>query len=770
MNNPLRHSLRISVAVSLTLLALLAISSSLLAADFPCEVANAAIAWTGGQVATGIVLVVLVTGLALFFSIRHMKRAAARRAEAEVYANLLIESASDGVIGVTTKGHIRFVNRAALRLLGYDNAELLLGQDMHDLMHHPDGSRYCADDSPVHACSTGGESLRMENETFRCRDGSPLPVNYSCAPILRDGSFDGVLVTFRDISERRQTAERLRLLSAALQAAASGIVITDRQGEILWVNSAICELTGYPEAELLGRNMRIINSGLKDAEFYRELWERILAGHPWRGEWVNRRRDGSLYSEEATITPVLDEQGKVTHFIGIKQDITSRTLTEVALQQSNEQLSLAISASKKAEETLQESVAALDETNRQLVQASERANELALQAERANAAKSRFLATMSHEIRTPMHAIIGTCHLLQDTALAPKQDRYLRTINGSARSLLGIINDILDFSKIEAGMLGIQQVELRLSEVIGELRDLFSASIAEKGLKLRISIDPEAPSLLLGDPMRLSQILNNLLSNAVKFTRHGFVSLDIAVVGQTGERVELEFNVRDTGTGFPAEDQAQLFQPFTQVDGSPTRKYGGTGLGLAICRQLTTLMGGDIRGESINGKGSIFSFRLPFTVVPGTSTLSAGTEVSPGWLRFNGERVLLVEDNDIIQLMAQELLENAGLEVSIAVNGAEAMEKVLAGDFDLVLMDGQMPVMDGLTATRGIRALETSDRPRLPIIAVTANAMEADVRASLAAGADGHLAKPFTPTQLFAAISRWIAPVRGSSDDRDLSK
>ena len=842
----------------------------ILAANFPCDEAYAAISAARKRLVLGVSIAILASVLALYFIFRRLRSEVGKRAEAEHYANLLIDAASDGIIGMTATGCIRYVNKAALRLLGYDSAKPLLGRDLHDLVHHshPDGSPYPSGDCPVQSCALKGESLRVENEAFWRRDGSSLPVNYQCAPVLRDGAVDGVLITFRDITKRRQTAERLMLQSAALQAAANGIVITDRQGEILWVNAAFCALTGYDEAQLLGEHTRILKSGLQDPELYRQLWERILAGHPWRGEWANRRRDGSCYTEEVTITPVLDQGGEVTHFIGIKQDVTERTRTEAALSQSREQLSLAlegsgiglwdwdmasgalfcnerwaaivgytleelsapcaelwrslchpddlelldaalqrhfggetphirvetrlrhkdghyvwtatrgkvaqrdpegrplrvagtqldISTGKSAEETLQQSNAALAETNRRLVQAVERANELALQAERATTAKSQFLANMSHEIRTPMQAILGASYLLQDTRLAPKQASYLHTIKGSAASLLGIINDILDFSKIEAGMLAIELVEFTLRDLVGELGELFAPRIAEKGLELHRSIDQEVPDRLLGDPMRLNQILNNLLGNAVKFTRHGFLALSVTLLGQAAGRVELEFTVRDTGLGIPLEDQAQLFQPFTQADGSTTRSYGGTGLGLAICRQLTTLMGGEIRCESVPGVGSSFSFRLPFAVAPLTNLPAPKTGAAVEELRFNGERVLLVEDNEIIQMIALELMEHAGLDVTIAVNGVEALAQMGKGSFDLVLMDGQMPVMDGLTATREIRAMERPDRARVAIIAVTANAMEQDVQASLAAGADGHLAKPFTPAELLRTIGLWIAP------------
>jgi len=405
---------------------------------------------------------------------------------------------------------------------------------------------------------------------------------------------------------------------------------------------------------------------------------------------------------------------------------------------------------------LQQQNLALEATNRQLQQAIEHADSQARQAEQANAAKSLFLANMSREIRTPMHQILGACHLLQQTGLAPKQGHYLSTIEGAATSLLGVINDVLDFSKIEAGMLEIEQVEFSLPKVVDELGKLFSSSISQKGLEFSCSIDPAVPLLLRGDPLRLSQVLNNLLGNAVKFTQHGFLSLEVTLFDLAGARVELDFSVRDTGPGIPAKAQALLFQPFIQADSSTTRNYGGTGLGLAICRQLTNLMGGEIRCESIPGVGSSFSFRLPFAVLEQACLPTPGSPAPAERVCFNGERILLVEDDEIIQMIACEVMEGAGLQVILAANGAQALDLVRQGSFDLVLMDGQMPVMDGLSAIRAIREGEGSGQPRLRILAVTANAMDHDVEASLAAGADGHLAKPFTPAEMLRTIALWI--------------
>ncbi|WP_136514010.1 ATP-binding protein [Geomonas edaphica] len=375
---------------------------------------------------------------------------------------------------------------------------------------------------------------------------------------------------------------------------------------------------------------------------------------------------------------------------------------------------------------------------------------------------------MSHEIRTPMNAIVGASHLLSGTALTSQQSDYLQTLMISADLLLKVINDILDFSKIEAGKLEIERVEFSVRDVVEEILSVYSARAEQQGLELSVELDPEIPPSLLGDPMRLSQILNNLLSNALKFTRHGYISISVRLASRDGASAELLFAVRDSGIGMLADEQAQLFQAFTQVDGSITRTYGGTGLGLAICRRLCAVMKGEIWCESVAGLGSTFSFRLPFGIASVRGQVPQHRESRVG--RFRQQHVLLVEDNQFNQKVALALLERAGLQVSVAGNGADAVEQVKRNDFDLVLMDIQMPVMDGLTAARHIRALDRPGAASLPILAISANAMERDVEASLAAGMNAHIAKPFTPGTLYGAIAVWLdddgaVPTRGEAND-----
>lgn len=374
-------------------------------------------------------------------------------------------------------------------------------------------------------------------------------------------------------------------------------------------------------------------------------------------------------------------------------------------------------------------------------------------AEAASRAKSDFLANMSHEIRTPLNGVIGIVDALARTELSPVQQELVDLVRSSGESLERLVSDILDVSKIEAGRLELETRPFDLSEAVEGPLQMMSVKAAEKGLAFEVARGDHAHGWFLGDALRLRQVLTNLLSNAVKFTATGGVAVQIDVVEGALDPI-LHIDVEDTGVGFSPEAAATLFDRFTQADGSITRRFGGTGLGLAICRSLMTLMGGQISATSAPGAGSRFSIRLPLT-----RTLAGRDEVGSAAAPDRPLRILVAEDHPVNQKVVRLILDAHGCETVMTDNGREAVAAFREGGWDLVLMDMQMPEMDGLAATRAIRAFEGAG-PRAPVIMLSANAMEAHRHAALAAGADLHLSKPITAAALMEGIARVVPRIR----------
>ena len=407
----------------------------------------------------------------------------------------------------------------------------------------------------------------------------------------------------------------------------------------------------------------------------------------------------------------------------------------------------------------------LEDRNRTLEQLSIADQQSRAQAEAANSAKSEFLANMSHEIRTPMNGIIGMTHLALQTPLDDRQRNYLLNVETAAKGLLGIINDILDFSKIEAGKVSFEQIDFQLEDVLYGVTDLAAVKAQKKGLGLLFRIDAQVPHELVGDPLRLRQILSNLVDNAIKFTERGEVTLSISTVTRDADSTELRFDISDTGLGLTQEQMSRLFTAFSQADNSTTRKYGGSGLGLTISKQLVELMSGQMGVTSEPGVGSTFFFTARFGLAPETTPRtimpSVGNARAEVENALRGAHILLVEDNDMNREFALEVLGRASIQVDVAGNGKEALEKIGCFHYDGVLMDCQMPVMDGFEATRMIRA--DGRFTALPVIAMTANAMAGDREKCAAAGMNDHIAKPIDIDQMFLTLARWVRPRGGSA-------
>jgi len=541
-----------------------------------------------------------------------------------------------------------------------------------------------------------------------------------------------------DISERKAAEEMQRLLSTAVSQSNASVVITDGHGDIVFVNDAFVVNSGYSREEVMGRNPRILKSGLTGPEVYQSLWETLTRNETWRGELQNRKKTGEIYWEYAAISPVTNEGGEITHYIAIKENITERKRQEEELHQAKEE------------------------------------------ADAANLAKGRFLATMSHEIRTPMNGIIGLSQLALEKELSPEARRYLERIHLSSHSLLGILNDILDYSKIESGRMALENVPFDLEDLLDRLRNLFSLRAEEKQLDFSVLAEPDVPRLLQGDPLRLQQILSNLVGNAIKFTETGHVLLRVRLAGIENEKARLCCVVEDSGIGMDEDVVRQLFEPFQQADSSISRRFGGTGLGLAISRELLHMMGSDFEVKSAPGSGTRFCFDLLLSLAEGSGTPENGRQkpvhsspdltarLEKSGRRLAGKRVLLAEDNAVNQQVVREFLHISGLQVDVARDGREALSILDQATYDAVLMDVHMPVMDGQEATRRMRGQEKLRR--LPVIALTAGVTQEERNKCLACGMNDIVAKPVDPEELIRVLLRWIPPEqdRGGQDGSPL--
>ncbi len=555
----------------------------------------------------------------------------------------------------------------------------------------------------------------------------------------RDGVAQKIRGADHDVSALRDSENQLRQTYKAINSAAI-VTETDLVGTISFANDKFCEISGYSRHELIGKTHRIVNSGYHDRAFFRGMWARLSSGKPWSGEIRNQKKDGSFYWVQTVITPMLNSNNEVYKYLALRVDIT---------EAKNQQFALAKAAAEAAA-----------------------AAEGKALAESANRIKTEFLANMSHEIRTPLAIIRGYAELFAEDAISVQKRNWLDCILRSSQQLELLISDILDISKVEAGRIDVELVPTTLAVLLSDISDLLHLKVSAKGIRLTFSVDGSVPATIHTDPLRLKQILLNVIGNAIKFTDHGSVEVVIKLIPCQHDQAQhsLAFVVSDTGIGITPEQKEKIFGVFVQADSSISRRFGGTGLGLALSLNLARLLGGSIDvGNCQSGQGSTFTV----TINPGLQRCD-GPRLSTDALvlqsspvahenlpreSIKGMNILLVEDAEDIRVLVSHILTVQGASVTTALNGEEGVQLARKSRFDLVLMDLQMPILDGKRATQQLRA----EGYRLPIFALTAHAMSGERESCLAAGFTDYMSKPINVSKLIKMASRYRNPSAFSS-------
>lgn len=644
----------------------------------------------------------------------------------------IFNSANFSSIATDARGVIQIFNVGAERMLGYTASEVINSitpadiSDPQELIARAQtlSAELATDITPgfdalVFKASRGIEDIY--ELTYIRKDGTRLPAVVSVTA-LRDAN--GVIIGYLLIGtdntarklveeEQKKSDQRLRdqqfYTRSLIESNIDALMTTDPSGIITDVNKQMEALTGCTRDELIGAPFKdcFTDPARAEAGIKRVLSEKSVTDY----ELTARARDGKQTVVSYNATTFYDRSRTLQGVFAAARDVTEQKRVEAELQLA------------KAD------------------------------AESASRTKSDFLASMSHEIRTPMNAIMGIADLLAKTSLTPEQDNFVQIFRRSGDNLLNLINDILDLSKVEASQLDLERTGFALGDHLEKVMEMVAGRAHEKGLSLTCEIAPGVSMDLMGDPTRLRQVLLNLLGNAIKFTEAGTVSLKVDADPDLAIPTALRFSVSDTGIGIAGDKLAQIFERFTQADSSTTRRFGGSGLGLTISKRLVELMGGRIGVSSTVGKGSVFTFSVPFEVwAAAARTVSAPVGAGPA-VALPRLRILMAEDSPDNQTITLAYLEDTPYRIDVAETGKAAFEMFRTGDYDLVLMDRQMPVMDGLSATRAIRAWEkANDRAPTPIIALTASALKGDRETCLAAGCTAYLTKPIKQETLLQAI------------------
>ncbi|GGP19496.1 response regulator [Silvimonas iriomotensis] len=689
----------------------------------------------------------LLAGVIYLYSLNVDRRLHAMADQARLAA--IVEGSNDAIVGKTLEGVVMTWNPAAERMFGYSAAEAV-GHTIRELVIPEDR---VAEETEILRRVGHGEIVPHFETVRRRKDGTNVAVSVTVSPIRGpNGQIDGAAKTVRDISQQKEAeAEILKLnatleqqvqertgqiqafsalQAAILESAGYSIIATDSEGMIKLFNPAAERLLGYRADEMIDlQTPGILHDPLEVERHARELsaelgylvepgFETFVAksrlGKPDSNEWRYVRKDKSQVPVLLTVSSLRDSEGRIFGFLGIAMDLTLHKHDEAVLRQAKES------------------------------------------AESATRAKSDFLANMSHEIRTPMNAILGMLQLLQQTDLTNRQHDYTEKAESSAKALLGLLNDILDFSKVEAGKLELDPHPFMLDKLLKDIGVILSASVGRKNIEILFDIDPAIPELVIGDALRLQQVLINLSGNAIKFTEHGEVVLSVRLKRRREDTLNLEFSVRDTGIGMTPEQLIHIFEGFSQAEVSTTRRFGGTGLGLAISQRLVRLMGGQLAVESVSGKGSDFHFEI---VLEATGEETSLEESLPALANLRGVRALIIDDNASAREVISRMVDSLGWRADLAASGVEALDLLKQSiergrTYDVIFVDWAMPEMDGWQTAERIRAIAPPGTSPL-IVMVTAHGREmlAQRLASEQALLDGFLVKPITISTLFDAVA-----------------
>ncbi len=645
------------------------------------------------------------------------------------FITAVLETCGALVIVFDAQGRIIFVNRAFESVLGYAGEELL-GRVFFEVLVSPDGQEKSRQ-RLEHGFSSRAPSA-FENEWIT-KSGERRRISFSNMPTLNEqGDVRCYVTTGIDITDRYRAEQELlkseTQFRSIWEASCEPMFLTDPSGAIVKVNAAFASLLAADISALEGLHV----TALFHPEHRDEVWERYLARfaspdkkHFLESELHFAHGPSGVFEISATRVEI---PGQTPQMLFVLRDVTVQ-------KRSAEELARAKEAAEAANSELILANRSLEETGRL-------AREMADRAETLSAAKSDFLANITHEVRTPLNGILGMTGLALETDLQPDQREYLELVKSSGEALLSLVTDVLDFSKYEAGKLGLDLVEFSVRTLLREVLRPLALRASVSGLVFESAVDDAVPDQLIGDPTRIGQVLRNLVGNAIKFTNEGMVAVRVRGESIQDSRVTLSFGITDTGIGIPREMHRTIFEPFTQADGSTTRKYGGTGLGLSICSGLVELMDGKIWVESEPGKGSTFHFTITLELPAGQISREPLRPAEHQTAPKRNLRILVAEDNSVNQRLAARVLEREGHSVTIAGSGQEAVDLFEQRPFDLILMDVQMPGLDGLQATARIRQKERATGGHVPIAAMTAQAAESDRLRCLESGMDAYVTKP----------------------------